>query len=80
VRGGLSQSDLARRAGVTQSVVSEYEAGRREPALPTLAKLVAGTGHELTLGLEPADRPCGGCLTPDSAGGCGGIAGRWSPP
>jgi predicted nucleotidyltransferase/DNA-binding XRE family transcriptional regulator len=55
VRAGLSQSDLARRAGVTQSVVSEYEAGKREPALPTLARLVAGTGHELTLGLQRAD-------------------------
>jgi predicted nucleotidyltransferase/DNA-binding XRE family transcriptional regulator len=55
VRAGLSQSELARRAGVTQSVVSEYEAGKREPALPTLARLVAGTGHELTLGLQRAD-------------------------
>lgn len=52
---GLSQSDLARRAGVQQSVVSEYEAGKREPALPTLARLIAGTGHELILGLERTD-------------------------
>jgi predicted nucleotidyltransferase/DNA-binding XRE family transcriptional regulator len=52
---GLSQSDLARRAGVPQSVVSEYEAGKRQPALPTLAKLVAATGHALTLGLERSD-------------------------
>ncbi len=54
-RARLSQSELARRAGVPQSVVSEYEAGRRQPALPTLAKLVAATGHELTLGLERSD-------------------------
>jgi predicted nucleotidyltransferase len=40
---------------VPQSVVSEYEAGKREPALPTLARLVAGTGHELTLGLQRTD-------------------------
>lgn len=51
-RAGLSQSDLARRAGVPQSVVSEYEAGKRQPSVPTLARLVAATGHELTLGLE----------------------------
>lgn len=54
-RVGLSQSDLARRAGVPQSVVSDYEAGKRQPALPTLARLVAGTGHELRLGLERTD-------------------------
>jgi hypothetical protein len=51
----MSQSELARRAGVPQSVVSEYEAGKRQPALPTLARLVAATGHELTLGLERRD-------------------------
>ena len=50
-RAGLSQAELAERAGVTQSVVSEYEAGKRQPAVPTLARLVAATGHELTLGL-----------------------------
>ena len=54
-RAGLSQSDLARRAGVTQSVVSEYEAGKRQPALPTLARLVVATGHDLKLGLERSD-------------------------
>lgn len=54
-RAGLSQSDLARRAGVPQSVVSEYEAGKRQPAVPTLARLVAATGHELTLSLERTD-------------------------
>ena len=54
-RVGLSQSDLARRAGVPQSVVSDYEAGKRQPALPTLARLVAATGHELTIGLERSD-------------------------
>jgi predicted nucleotidyltransferase/DNA-binding XRE family transcriptional regulator len=52
---GLSQSDLARRAGVPQSVVSEYEAGKRQPAVPTLARLVAATGHELTLSLNRSD-------------------------
>lgn len=52
---GLSQSELARRAGVPQSVVSEYESGKRQPAIPTLARLVAATGHELTIGLERSD-------------------------
>lgn len=46
---GLSQADLAGRAGVTQSVISVYESGRRQPSVPTLAALVAATGHELDL-------------------------------
>jgi predicted nucleotidyltransferase len=41
---------------VPQSVISEYEAGKRQPAVPTLARLVAATGHELTLGLERTDQ------------------------
>lgn len=44
---GLSQSDVASRAGVTQSVISVYEAGRRQPSVPTLAALIAATGYEL---------------------------------
>ncbi len=54
-RSGLSQSELAARAEVTQSVVSEYEAGKRQPAVPTLARLIAATGHNLTLSLERRD-------------------------
>jgi transcriptional regulator with XRE-family HTH domain len=44
---GLTQAELAARAGVTQSVVSAYESGHRQPALPTLAALIEATGHEL---------------------------------
>lgn len=54
-RAGLSQSELARRAGMTQSVISDYEAGKRQPSLPTLSKLIAATGHELTIGLVRID-------------------------
>ena len=46
-RAGLSQVELAARAGVTQSVISAYESGRRQPSLPTLAALVGAAGHEL---------------------------------
>jgi len=46
---GLSQAELAERAGVTQSVISVYEAGRRQPSVPTLARLIAATGYELDL-------------------------------
>ncbi|MFN0091570.1 MAG: helix-turn-helix transcriptional regulator [Acidimicrobiales bacterium] len=32
-RSGLSQAELARRAHVSQPVISAYESGRREPGL-----------------------------------------------
>jgi uncharacterized protein len=54
-RAGLSQAELARRSGVAQSVVSAYEAGKRQPALPTLAKLIGATGHTLAINLERSD-------------------------
>jgi predicted nucleotidyltransferase/DNA-binding XRE family transcriptional regulator len=56
LRAGLSQVELASRAGVTQSVISAYEAGRREPALATLAALVDATGYELTVALRRQPR------------------------
>lgn len=43
----LSQTELAARAGVTQSVISAYESGHRQPALPTLAALIEAAGFEL---------------------------------
>jgi uncharacterized protein len=44
---GLSQAELAARARLTQSVISAYESGHRQPALPTLAALVEAAGYEL---------------------------------
>ena len=49
----LSQTDLARRAGVAQSVISAYESDRREPGMAMLAKLIEATGHQLTFNVEP---------------------------
>lgn len=46
-KAGLSQEQLARRAGVTQSVISAYESGARQPSLPSLARLVEATGSGL---------------------------------
>ncbi len=47
----LSQTDLARRADVAQSVISAYESGRREPSLPTLTRLIDATGHHLEIAI-----------------------------
>jgi len=59
-RSGLSQAELARRARVSQPVISAYESGRREPGLSMLTKLVEASGHALNIDLvaEP-DTPRG---------------------
>ena len=44
---GLSQAELARRAGTSQATISAYESGSKEPALSTLERLLAATGHRL---------------------------------
>jgi predicted nucleotidyltransferase/DNA-binding XRE family transcriptional regulator len=51
-RAGLSQAELAARAGVTQSVISAYESGQRQPSIPVLARLIDAAGFELVLGLR----------------------------
>jgi len=50
----LSQTELARRAGVAQSVISAYEADRREPGLGMLTKLIEAAGHELVVDARPS--------------------------
>jgi predicted nucleotidyltransferase len=37
---------------VTQSVISVYESGHRQPSLPTLASLVQATGHHLDIAVR----------------------------
>jgi len=51
-RAGLSQAELGAQAGVTQSVISAYESGQRQPSIPALARLMEAAGFELTLGLR----------------------------
>jgi len=58
-RAGLSQAELAARAGVTQSVISTYESGHRQPAIPALAALIDAAGYELVMGLRRQPRRLG---------------------
>lgn len=51
---GLSQTELARRAAVAQSVISAYETDRREPGLAMLTRLVEAAGHDLVLDVRPS--------------------------
>ena len=52
-RQGLTQADLARRAGTSQPVVSAYEHGRRDPTVTTLRKLVEAAGVQLRIDTIP---------------------------
>lgn len=51
---GLSQANLAARAGTSQATVSAYESGTKEPSLATLERLLAATGWRLAV--EPSPR------------------------
>src|SRR4051794_5508431 len=53
-RRGLTQADLARRAGTSQPVVSAYEHGRRDPTFGTLQRLVEAGGGRLRIGVDVA--------------------------
>jgi len=55
----LSQVELAMRAGVTQSVISAYESGHRQPAIPALAALVDAAGYELVMDVRRQPRRLG---------------------
>jgi transcriptional regulator with XRE-family HTH domain len=54
-KAGVTQSELAAAAGVTQQSISSYETGRKEPTLPTLQRLLAAAGLEMRIRLEPID-------------------------
>lgn len=48
---GLSQAELARRAGTSRPTLSAYENGRKSPTLATVERLVESSG--LALSLQP---------------------------
>lgn len=60
-RAGLSQSELAARSETSQTAISAYERGRKEPSLSTLSRLLAATGAELSI------RPNAGVREPTPA-------------
>lgn len=44
---GLTQAELARRAGTSQATISAYENGSKSPSVATLERLLAVTGNAL---------------------------------
>ena len=51
---GLQQRQLAEKAGLTPSMVSQIESGRLTPSLPTLGKVAAALGVAIGSLFEPA--------------------------
>jgi transcriptional regulator with XRE-family HTH domain len=45
---GLSQDELAERAGTSRPTLSSYEHGHRSPTLQTATRILAAAGFELT--------------------------------
>lgn len=58
-RAGLTQSDLAGRAGITPSVLSAYENGRRQPSARAFLRILRAAGFETTLRRLPDPEECG---------------------
>lgn len=56
-KAGLTQAEFAERVGVTQSVVSAYERGRREPSYRTLVDFVSLAGSELSIVVDYRPTP-----------------------
>lgn len=46
---GLSQAELARRAGIPRSVLNAYERGKRQPGSDSLAAVLNAAGLDLRL-------------------------------
>lgn len=58
---GLTQSELARAAGVDRSTVSLIESGKRSPSLEKLSRIMRAAGRQLT------SVPAGGLTAIDTA-------------
>jgi transcriptional regulator with XRE-family HTH domain len=50
----MTQGQVAARAGLTQSAIARLERAGANPTIETLARVVAATGHRLTLAAEPS--------------------------
>jgi transcriptional regulator with XRE-family HTH domain len=54
-RAGLTQAELAARAGTTQSAIARLESGRVSPALEQVERLLKLCGFMLVVELAPYD-------------------------
>lgn len=51
-RAGMTQSELARRMGTTQSAIARMESGRINPSVEMLRRYATATGNRLHVILE----------------------------
>jgi transcriptional regulator with XRE-family HTH domain len=54
-RAGLTQAQLAERAGTTQSAIARLESGRTSPSLEQVERLMRLCGFQLIIELAPYD-------------------------
>lgn len=54
-RAGLSQAELAKRAGTTQSGIARWESGRTSPSLDDIQRLIRLCGLDLEVAIVPYD-------------------------
>ena len=55
LKAGMSQRELAERAGVPVTMISAYERDQRQPTLATLLRLLRAAGFDLRLHLTAYD-------------------------
>lgn len=48
-QAGLTQAELAARAGTSQAALSAYENGRKQPSVVTLGRVLEAAGARLTV-------------------------------
>lgn len=54
---GMTQSELARRAGTSQANIAKYETGRMSPSVSTLERVLHAAGFGLHLAAVPEQAP-----------------------
>lgn len=55
-RAGISRAELARRLGIAPSAVSDWEAGKKDPSVSNLWRVVSACGLELRMRAAPLSR------------------------
>jgi uncharacterized protein len=68
-RAGLSQEEVASRAGVARPSISLYETGKKDPSVTMLNRLIEACGMELLLHAEPLSPAARGQAIRDGAVG-----------
>jgi transcriptional regulator with XRE-family HTH domain len=64
-RAGMTQAELARRMGTTQSAIARMERSGANPRFSTLSRALALTGRQLKLGTTPLKSSVDETLTRD---------------